>query len=95
MRFSIEAEQSVIGGLLLDNKKFDDVLEIIGSADFYNVDHKHIFDAMTSLANSNTPVDVITVAEQMSESGTLDVIGGVSYLVEIAQNTPSAANIMS
>lgn len=95
MRYSIEAEQAVIGGLLSDNKKFDDVIELIGAEDFYNVDHKHIFSAMMNLANNNKPVDVITLSEQMSEDGTLDIIGGVVYLIEIFNNTPSAANIMS
>lgn len=95
MRYSIEAEQSVIGGLLLDNQKMDDVSEVIGSEDFYNIDHRHIFTAMFYLANSNKPIDVITVAEQMSEDGTLATIGGLGYLVEIAQGATGAANILS
>jgi len=95
MRFSIEAEQSVIGGLLLDSKKLDEVYEVISAEDFYNVDHQYIFSAMTTMSNNNKVVDVVTLAEQMSEDGTLDKIGGIVYLVEIANNTPSAANIMS
>lgn len=95
MRFSIEAEQSVIGGLLLDNKKIDDVSEVIAPEDFYNIDHQAIFGAMMVMANTSRDVDVITLAEQMSADGTLEQIGGIGYLVEIANNTPSAANILS
>lgn len=95
MRFSIEAEQSVIGGLLLDNKKIDDVSEVIAPGDFYNIDHQAIFGSMVIMANTSRDVDVITLAEQMSADGTLEQIGGIGYLVEIANNTPSAANILS
>lgn len=95
MRFSIEAEQSVIGGLLLDNKKLDDVTEIIGPEDFYNIDHQAIFGAMVAMANRSKVVDVVTLSEKMYEDGTLEQIGGIGYLVEIANNTPSAANILS
>lgn len=95
MRFSIEAEQSVIGGLLLDNKKLDDVTEVIAPEDFYNIDHQAIFGAMVAMANSSKVIDVVTMAEKMYEDGTLEQIGGIGYLVEIANNTPSAANILS
>lgn len=95
MRFSIEAEQSVIGGLLLDNKKLDDVTEVIAPEDFYNIDHQAIFGAMMAMANSSKVIDVVTLAEKMYEDGTLEQIGGIGYLVEIANNTPSAANILS
>jgi len=95
MRFSIEAEQSVIGGLLLDNKKIDDVSEVIAPEDFYNIDHQSIFGSMVTMANTSREVDVITLAEQMSADGTLEQIGGIGYLIEIANNTPSAANILS
>lgn len=95
MRFSIEAEQSVIGGLLIDSQKFDDVSELICADDFYNIDNKAIFEAMATMAINNRPVDVVTLAEQMHEDGTLEAAGGLGYLVEIANNTPSAANLKS
>lgn len=95
MRFSIEAEQSVIGGLLLDSKKIDEVAEVIAPEDFYSIDHNCIFSSMVVMANTNREVDVITLAEQMSADGTLEQIGGIGYLIEIANNTPSAANILS
>lgn len=95
MRFSIEAEQSVIGGLLLDSKKLDEVYEVISAEDFYNIDHQVIFSSMVAMSNSSREVDVVTVSEQMYEDGTLEQIGGIGYLVEIANNTPSAANILS
>lgn len=95
MRFSLEAEQSVIGGLLLDSQKFDDVSELICVDDFYNIDNKAIFQAMASMAINSRPVDVVTLSEQMHEDGTLESSGGLGYLVEIANNTPNTANILS
>lgn len=95
MRFSIEAEQSIIGGLLLNNQKFDDVLDVICADDFYHVDNKAIFIAMATLHSANKPFDVLTTADALQAQGSLDSIGGVGYLVEIANNTPGAANVMS
>ncbi len=95
MRFSLEAEQSVIGGLLLDSQRFDDVAEIISADEFYNIDNKAIFQAMATMSAANKPVDVVTLSEQMHEDGTLESSGGLGYLVEIANNTPSAANLLS
>jgi len=95
MRFCGEAEQSVIGTLMLNNKKLDDVLEIISSADFYRVDCKLIFEAMIRLHEVGSPFDVITLSESMQLAGTLEQSGGIGYLVEIANNTPSTANVKS
>lgn len=93
MRYSIEAEQSVIGGLLLDPNKLDDVAEIITAGDFYNIDNRAIYEAICAVAESGRTADVITVSEAMHSDGTLDSAGGLGYLVEIANNTPSAANV--
>jgi replicative DNA helicase len=95
MRFSLEAEQSVIGGLLLDCQRFDDVAEIISADDFYNIDNKAIFQAIATMSINNSPVDVVTLSEQMHEDGTLEAAGGLCYLIEIANNTPSSANLKS
>jgi len=95
MRFSIEAEQSVIGALLLDPAKLDDVLEITADADFYGAANRAIFKTIVSVCQAGKAADVITVADAMSDAGTLDHAGGVGYLVEIANNTPSAANVKS
>lgn len=93
MKFSLEAEQSVLGGLLLDPNKLDDVLEICQPEDFYNVDNRNIFKAIVDVAGTGKTADVITVSEVMHEADTLDEAGGLGYLVEIANNTPSAANV--
>lgn len=95
MRFSIEAEQSVIGGLLIDPSKLDDVCELITEADYYNSDNRIIFAAICAMANDNQPVDVITLSEKLDAIGDLERVGGIGYLVEMHNNTPSAANIMS
>jgi len=95
MRFSIEAEQSVIGALLLDPAKLDDVLEITADADFYGAANRAIFKTIVSVNQAGKIADVITVADAMSDAGTLEHAGGLGYLVEIANNTPGAANVKS
>lgn len=95
MRYSIEAEQSIIGGLLLDSERVDDVLEVIGAQDFYRQDHQQIFNAIAKLQSTGNAIDAITVADAMHEAGELERCGGMGYLVEIANNTPSSANILS
>ncbi|GAA3540951.1 replicative DNA helicase [Zobellella aerophila] len=90
---SFEAEQSVLGGLLLDNNAWDRVAEKVSETDFYGRPHRLIFQAMQRLAQANNPVDLITVQEELERHEALDTVGGFSYLVEIAKNTPSAANI--
>lgn len=95
MRFSIEAEQSVIGGLLLDPNRLDEVLEIVQPDDFYNLDHRFIFSAICDMGATGQTVDVITLSERLNDIGELERIGGLGYLVELANNTPSAANVKS
>lgn len=90
---SLEAEQSVLGGLLLDNQAWDRVAEKVVGQDFYSRAHRLIFAAMTSLAAQNKPLDLITVSEHLERDNELDNAGGFAYLGEIARNTPSAANI--
>ncbi|GEB72796.1 MULTISPECIES: replicative DNA helicase [Pseudoalteromonas] len=90
---SIEAEQSVLGGLMLDNQAFDRVAELVVSQDFYTRTHKLIFEAMTALAEIGDPIDLITISESLEKNNQLAGIGGFAYLAEIAKNTPSAANI--
>ena len=95
MRFSIEAEQSVIGGLLIDPSKLDDVCELITDADYYNSDNRAVFAAICAMANDNQPIDVITLSEKLDAMGEMERVGGIGYLIEMHNNTPSAANIMS
>lgn len=91
---SIEAEQSVIGAILLEGGNALDRIEgAIAADDFYRQEHRLIFTAARALANSGSPVDVITLAEALEGSGSLERSGGLAYLGELAQNTPSAANI--
>ena len=90
---SIEAEQSVLGGLMLDNESYDHVTEVIGEQDFYRHDHRLIFQAITYLANKEEPYDAVTVSEYLNDMGELENIGGLIFLGGIVQNTPSAANI--
>jgi replicative DNA helicase len=90
---SIEAEQSVLGGLMLDNQAFDRVAELVVSQDFYTRTHKLIFEAMVELAEIGDPIDLITISESLEKKNLLSGIGGFAYLAEIAKNTPSAANI--
>ncbi|WP_332700748.1 DnaB-like helicase N-terminal domain-containing protein, partial [Devosia sp.] len=87
---SIEAEQGVLGGLMLDNSTWDLVADQLTDKDFFRHDHRLLFQSIANLAQNDTPFDVVTVAEQVHE---LDEIGGLAYLGELAKNTPSVANI--
>jgi replicative DNA helicase len=90
---SIEAEQSVLGGLLLDNAAWDKVADILGEADFYRSDHRAIFRYIAQLIEENKPADALTVSEILDRSGKLNDVGGQAYIGSLALNTPSAANI--
>ena len=90
---SIEAEQSVLGGLLLDNASWDRVADILGENDFYRADHRAIFRHIAQLIEQNKPADMLTVSEALRLSGKLDEVGGQTYVGSLALNTPSAANI--
>ena len=90
---SIEAEQSVLGGLLLDNAAFDKIADLVGENDFYRDEHKRIYRQIRTLLERSKPVDVVTVAEALDLAGEGSETGGLAYLGELAANTPSAANI--
>lgn len=91
---SIEAEQSVLGAILMDGDKSLDRIEgLLTEADFYRHEHRLIFAALRKLSNGGSTIDVITAAEALDVAGSLERVGGLAYLGEIAQNTPSAANI--
>ena len=94
---SIEAEQSVLGGLMLENQRWDDVAEIVSEQDFSSRPHRSIFSAMRSLVANQFPIDLITLAEHIENEGEgkLDSLGGFAYLAELSKNTPSAANIIA
>ncbi len=90
---SVEAEQSVLGGLLLENEALDKIADLIASTDFYRHDHRVIYEHISRLIEHNKPADIVTVAESLESTAQLSGIGGISYLGALAQNTPSAANI--
>ncbi len=90
---SVEAEQSVLGGLLLEASALDKITDLVNDDDFYRQEHRLIFRQITRLSEQAKPVDVITVAEALEIAGELDKVGGLPYLGGLAQNVPSAANI--
>ncbi|MGH8677779.1 MAG: replicative DNA helicase [Burkholderiales bacterium] len=90
---SVEAEQSVLGGLLLDNAAWDKIADLIGEADFYRADHRLIYSHINRLVEANRPADAITVSESLDSTKDLEAAGGLAYIGALAQNTPSSANI--
>lgn len=90
---SVEAEQSVLGGLMLDNNAWEQVADVLVEKDFYRRDHQLIFNAIEQLMEKAQPVDVVTLAEFHDQRGELDKVGELAYLGTLARNTPSAANI--
>jgi len=90
---SIEAEQSILGGLLIDNKAIDRIAGQVSASDFYRNDHQIIFSHISKLIDHNQPADIVTVAESLEQNSELTKVGGVAYLGLIAENTPTASNI--
>ena len=92
---SIETEQSLLGGLMLDHKSWDKIADVISEGDFYRKDHRLIFAAIADLAEGANPCDVVTVSEWLDSRGQLDAAGGLEYLASLANETPGAANARS
>ncbi len=90
---SVEAEQAVLGGLMLDASAWDGVADLIQSQDFYRRDHQLIFAAIAELVQSNSPCDAVTVSEVLGNKGIVDDVGGLAYLARLTRDTPSAANV--
>jgi replicative DNA helicase len=90
---SVEAESSVLGGLLLDNGAWDRVGDLLTDSDFYRYEHRLIYAALGALINATKPADVITTYEQLQGLGKADEVGGIAYLNSLAQYVPSASNI--
>jgi replicative DNA helicase len=90
---SVEAEASVLGGLLLDNAAWDKVGDLLSENDFYRFEHKLVFSAIETLVNASKPADVVTVFEHLQNLGKNDDVGGLAYLNALAQYVPSAGNI--
>lgn len=92
---SVEAEQSVLGGLMLDNRSWEKIADLLVKHDFYRHEHQLIFNAIADLLENSQPVDVITLAERLDKHNELDTAGELAYLGMLANNTPSAANIVA
>jgi hypothetical protein len=90
---SVEAEQSVLGGLMLDNTAWDRIADRIAAEDFYRHDHRLIFQQILRLVDQSKPADAVTVYEALQLHGQAKECGGLAYLNALAQNTPSAANV--
>lgn len=90
---SIEAESSVLGGLLLDNAAWDRVADLVNDSDFYRYEHRLTYSAIATLVNASKPADVVTVYEHLQNLGKAEEAGGLAYLNSLAQYVPSAANI--
>jgi len=89
---SVEAEQSLLGGLMLDKSAWDKVGDVVGSEDFYRKDHRLIFKAIAELVEDGNPCDVVTISEFLEQRGELGSAGGLEYLATLANETPGAAN---
>jgi len=90
---SLEAEQSLLGGLLLDNEAWERVADLVTTEDFYRDEHRRIFRHISALIGQGKPADIVTVFESLQKSGEADAAGGMAYLAELANQTPSAANV--
>ncbi len=90
---SVEAEQSLLGGLMLDQRAWDQIADVVHVENLYRADHRLIFSAIAELVERNQPPDAVTVAEHLQRSGQLEAAGGVPYLARLVEDTPSAANI--
>ena len=90
---SIEAERSILGGLMLDENAWDTISSIVFADDFYRGDHRQIYKCMVSLVGKNKPLDIITIAEELDSIDELKTVGGMAYLSDLVNTTPSATNI--
>src|ERR1700676_4912779 len=90
---SMDAEQSVLGGLILGSAAWDQVADRVRAEDFYRNDHQLIFEAVAGLIERNQPCDAVTLSGHLESQGLLDQVGGLSYLGSLARDTPTAANI--
>jgi len=92
---SVDAEQSVLGGLMLDNDAWFNVAEVVQVGDFYRAQHQIMFEAMMDLSADDQPMDALTVSERLQSKGMLDKAGGIAYLAELTEATPGASNVVA
>ncbi|WP_096086163.1 replicative DNA helicase [Agaribacterium haliotis] len=93
--FSLEAEQSVLGGLMRDASHFDSVLEVVNEDDFFKQNHRLVFQCMKALVEAEQPLDVITISEALSQRDELELVGGLPYLSDLATNVPASENVVA
>lgn len=92
---NMEAEQAVLGGLLLDPPAWDDIVEILSEQDFYKPSHQRIFTCLNEMNRKNFPTDLVTVGNWLNDKGELDAVGGIPYLAELIEQTPTSVNIVT
>ncbi|QIM62760.1 replicative DNA helicase [Pasteurellaceae bacterium Orientalotternb1] len=92
---SIEAEQAVLGALMLSSEQWDNVAERLQPTDFYNFAHRTIYEQMIELVRNHQPIDLITLDQALKNKGVLQDVGGFAYLAELSKNTPSVANVLT
>ena len=92
---SVEAEQSVLGALMLNNDAWFNIADKIEARDFYRAAHQIIFEVMGELANDNQPLDAVTLSEALQSRGLIDKAGGNVYLAELVESVPGASNIIA
>jgi replicative DNA helicase len=92
---SVEVEQSLLGGLMLEPRAWDQIADAVNVEDFYRPDHRLVFGAIETLVERDQPPDAVTVSEHLERQGELDAAGGVAYLARLVEDTPSAANIQA
>jgi len=90
---SVEAEQSLLGGLMLEQRAWDQIADVVSADDFYRTDHRLIFQTIVRLVDRSAPPDAITVREYLERTGELEAVGGAEYIARLVAETPSAANI--
>jgi len=87
---NLDAEQSILGGILLDNQALNSVLELLEHRDFYSESHRKIFAAILDLSERNEPCDLITLSSMLKDKQQLDQVGGMAYLASLVDNVPAA-----
>jgi replicative DNA helicase len=92
---SVDAEQAVLGGLMLDNTVWDDIVDVLAAEDFYRAEHQLIFQAMMRQSEANSPIDALTLVESLNNLNELETAGGPEYLGELAGNARGTANIQA
>ena len=91
---SIEAEQAVLGGLMLDNTEWDNLADVLMPEDFYRAEHQMIFAVMSTQSEANKPIDVVTLLEALNRLDTRGAVGGIDYLSELSGNARRTASIL-